>query len=428
MKRRSLTAALVALLLPLAGQASDATVPASPITQPVAQTAAAGAAPASAFMATPPASVPGTPVAAETGLPVPSATPGMRSGREIFGNFLAGRADAGCDVQESSSRWERHFSHAPTRLANEDDDVLPLFGYVVDELREANLPTEFALIPFIESGYKPGARNGSGPAGLWQFVATTARNHQVSVGKSYDGRLSAVDSTAAAVRYLKTLYGMFGGDWRLTIMAYNAGEYRVLQSMRRAGMNATNARPAELPGLSAVTYAYVEKLHALACVLDEAQTHGGLLTALDRPVPILAEHSLPSGTSLGQWAQQRELPTGMVTRLNPAVAKGSNASRKVLAPIGAGDAFAQAQAAPLLLPTETSEVAVDAPGDATRTIANASRKPNKGKHTHTVRNGESAWTIARRYGIPVKTLLSRNGLTSASVLKPGMVLAYDAKP
>jgi len=418
MRRRTLTAALAALLLPLlplVGQASG-TPPASADTA-IASAGAIQQAPAAA-----PADIALAP-------PIPSATPGMRSGREIFGNFLAGRADAGCDAQESSSRWEQHFSHAPTRLANEDDDVLPLFGYVVDELREANLPTEFALIPFIESGYKPGARNGSGPAGLWQFVATTARNHQVSVGKGYDGRLSAVDSTAAAVRYLKTLYGMFGGDWRLTIMAYNAGEYRVLQSMRRAGMNASNARPAELPGLSAVTYAYVEKLHALACVLDNAQSHGGLLTALDRPVPILAEHSLPSGTSLGQWAQQRELPTGMVTRLNPAVAKGSNASRKVLAPIGDGDAFAQAQAAPLLLPTETAEVAVDAPGDATRAlVATATRKSNKGKHTHTVRNGESAWTIARRYGIPVKTLLSRNGLSSASVLKPGMVLAYDAKP
>ncbi|HEY0335216.1 MAG TPA: transglycosylase SLT domain-containing protein [Stenotrophomonas sp.] len=362
--------------------------------------------------------------------PVPTGVPGTRSGREIFGNFLAGRADTGCDAQESSVRWERHFSHAPTRLADEDEDVLPLFGYVVDELREADLPTEFALIPFIESGYKPNARNGSGPAGMWQFVASTARNHHVTVGKSYDGRLSAVDSTAAAVRYLKTLYGMFGGDWRLTIMAYNAGEYRVLQSMRRAGMNAANARPAELPGLSAVTYAYVEKLHALACVLDEAQTRGGLLAALDRPVPILAEHALPAGTSLGQWAQQRALSTGLVNRLNPALVAASRGDRKVLAPIGDGDAFAVAQAAPLALPQETTEIAVA----GTEPVANRpspgrkTAKTSADRRTHTVRDGESAWTIARRYGIPVKTLLTRNGLNSGSVLKPGMVLAFDAKP
>ena len=116
-----------------------------------------------------------------------------------------------------------------------------LFGYVVEELRKANLPTEFALIPFVESGYRPNARNGSGPTGLWQFIATTARNHRVPMANGYDGRLSAVDSTQAAVRYLKTLHGMFGGDWRLATMAYNAGEYRVLQSLRKAGMNAQNA-------------------------------------------------------------------------------------------------------------------------------------------------------------------------------------------
>ena len=52
------------------------------------------------------------------------------------------------------------------------------------------------------------------------------------------------------MRYLKTLHGMFGGDWRLATMAYNAGEYRVLQSLRKAGMNAQNAKPSALPGLS----------------------------------------------------------------------------------------------------------------------------------------------------------------------------------
>ena len=78
------------------------------------------------------------------------------------------------------ARAGRSSSPTPRRaLANQDDDALVLFGYVVEELRKANLPTEFALIPFVESGYRPNARNGSGPTGLWQFIATTARNHRV---------------------------------------------------------------------------------------------------------------------------------------------------------------------------------------------------------------------------------------------------------
>ena len=66
---------------------------------------------------------------------------------------------------------------------------------------------------------------------MWQFIGTTARNHEVPMRSGYEGRLSPVDSTQAAVRYLKTLHGMFGGDWRLAVMGYNAGEYRILQSL-----------------------------------------------------------------------------------------------------------------------------------------------------------------------------------------------------
>ncbi|MDG2524827.1 transglycosylase SLT domain-containing protein [Stenotrophomonas sp. HITSZ_GD] len=397
---------IAAALCPLAGHAGEAGHPAP----------AEAPAPTLATLLQAPAAV------------EPAPAPTARNGRDIFQTFLAGRADAGCDATQTSPRWQQHFSHAPARMANEDDDVLPLFGYVVDELRQAGLPTEFALIPFVESGYRPGARNGSGPAGLWQFVATTARNHQVPVGKTYDGRLSAVDSTDAAVRYLKTLYGMFGGDWRLTIMAYNAGEYRLLQSLRRAGMNAQNADPARLPGLSPVTYAYVEKLHALACVLDKAQAENGLMTALDRQVPILTEHTLPAGASLAQWARQRELEPAMVGRLNPALAsKANGAQRSLLAPAVDPRVAANAAAAPLptVVATVVAEDAQDTPETPARTPA---RKATASARTHTVRNGESAWTIAKRYGIPVKTLLSRNGLKSGSVLKPGMVLAFDAKP
>ncbi|MBB5866014.1 lytic transglycosylase domain-containing protein [Xanthomonas sp. 3058] len=353
-----------------------------------------------------------------------TAAPSVRNGQDIFSAFLDGRADPGCDSEHSDARWEQHFSRAPARLADDAQDVLPLFGYVVDELREADMPTEFALIPFVESGYRPGARNGSGPAGLWQFIATTARNHHVPVGAQYDGRLSAVDSTTAAVRYLKTLYGMFGGDWRLALMAYNAGEYRVLQAMRTAGMNAQNARPSELPGMSKVTYEYVEKLHALACVLDHAQQKGNLLTSLDRPVPVLTEHALPAGTSLNAWAGQRAIEPQLLARLNPALASARAAPRgvHVLAPV----APALPGSASELVASSNAERMPDNSDSAPTVVAKASNA--KPRTTHTVRSGESAWAIARRYGITVATLLANNGLDKRAVLKPGMVLSFDDTP
>jgi len=349
----------------------------------------------------------------------------VRNGQDIFASFRDGLAEPTCDVEATSPRWQKQFAHAPSRLANQDDDALVLFGYVVEELRAANLPTEFALIPFVESGYRPNARNGAGPAGLWQFIASTARNHRVQMTSGYDGRLSAADSTQAAVRYLKTLHGMFGGDWRLATMAYNAGEYRVLQSLRKAGMNAQNARPAELPGLSPVTYAYVEKLHALACVLENAETTPAVMASLDRTVPVLKGHTLPAGTSVQQWAVQRSLDPARIARLNPALASGrGRPSGQVTvlapathAPVDPSVMLAQADApvADTVSPRTQTQV-------ASRAVASADRPKAR---RHTVRNGESAWTIAKRYGMPLKALLSLNNLSGSSVLKPGAVLRVE---
>jgi len=343
----------------------------------------------------------------------------QRNGREIYESFRAGLADPTCDAAATSARWKKHFGHAPGQLARGNDDLLPLFGYVVDSLRQADLPTEFALIPFVESGYKPGARSASGPAGLWQFIGITARNHGVAMRSGYDGRLSPVDSTQAAVRYLKTLHGMFGGDWRLAVMGYNAGEYRILQSMRRA---AQNAKPAQLPGLSGITYAYVEKLHALACIFQQADDREEWLRTLDRDVPRLASQTLPGDVaSLDEWSKQQGHDSALLRRLNPALVAGLSRGGKpmrVLAPSSAGTAAVAAERVlgPPALPAPTQSK------PSSRATASKQSAP---AGSHTVRRGESAWTIARRYGLPPQQLLARNGLASTAVLQPGMVLKLE---
>lgn len=349
-------------------------------------------------------------------LPVSS----LRNGRDIYESFRSGLADPTCDASAASPRWKKHFGHAPGQLARTNDDLLPLFGYVVDALRQADLPTEFALIPFVESGYKPGARSASGPAGLWQFIGVTARNHGVAMRSGYDGRLSPVDSTQAAVRYLKTLHGMFGGDWRLAVMGYNAGEYRILQSMRRAGMNAQNAKPAQLPGLSGITYAYVEKLHALACIFQQADDHEEWLRTLDRDVPRLASQTLPGDVaSLDEWSRRQGHDSALLRRLNPALAAGlarGGKPMRVLAPPSASaqSMVAGSQTAHLpALPTPTQPIPTVVSGQSTPA------------GSHTVRRGESVWSIAHRYGLPPQQLLVRNGLAGTAVLQPGMVLKLE---
>ena len=366
--------------------------------------------------------------------------PATRSGREIYQRFREGLANPDCS--ESSDRWRRHYAAAPRRLAHGGDDVLPLFGYVVDALREAHLPTEYALIPFVESGYKPGARSRSGPAGMWQFIGVTARKHNVPMRAGYDGRLSPIESTRAAVRYLKTLHGMFAGDWRLAVMAYNAGEYRIFGALRRSGQQARNATPETLPGLSGITHAYVRKLRALSCLLEQADDREEWLQALDRPVPVLEPVLLPAGTtSLDAWSKARGLDPSLVRRLNPAFAGGRVAragrAMRVLVPVAAtASTLVAAQEAapealgPTAMPSGPSNdlPATDAIAAAPGTLATASASAAAAPRSHTVSRGDSAWKIARRYGVSVTGLLARNGLDARGRLRPGMVLKIDSSP
>ncbi|QDW67396.1 lytic transglycosylase domain-containing protein [Luteimonas granuli] len=261
------------------------------------------------------------------------APPQATSGAAIYDRFVEGLAQPGCE--DASPRWRAHYAHVPRQLASGEGEVLPLFGYVVEALRSAHLPTEYALIPFVESGYRPGARSASGPAGLWQFIAATARNHDVPIRGGYDGRLSPVDATRAAVRYLKTLHGMFAGDWRLAVMAFNAGEYRVLGALRRHGQRPADAQPQALESLSRSTRAYVRKLHALSCLMMEAGGDAEWTRALDRPVSRLVAVEL-TGESAGleSYARRNGLDPARLKRLNPAH-RGGTARQSILVPAGA---------------------------------------------------------------------------------------------
>jgi membrane-bound lytic murein transglycosylase D len=305
----------------------------------------------------------------------------------------------------------------------------------------------------VESGYKPGARSPQGPAGLWQMIATTARNHKVAIRPGYDGRLSPVDSTAAAVRYLKTLHGMFAGNWRLAVMGYNAGEYRVLGAIKRTGKTVRTARADALPGLSPITQAYVRKLHALSCLMEQAHAKGEWAGAQEKPVPRLEAITLPDSVAdVASWARSHDQDSARLLRLNPAFNQGritradskparllafaqtdASLEATALATEPVASAMGASGAADLDVAATSSVAAVvDAQplaiADASAPLAEApAAAATAAGRRHTVVRGDNLSSIAVRYGIPVGELLTRNQLTVKSILRPGMVLQVDAE-
>jgi membrane-bound lytic murein transglycosylase D len=247
---------------------------------------------------------------------------------------------------------------------------------------------------------------------MWQMIASTARNHGIRIQPGYDGRLSPVESTDAALSYLETLDGLFDGEWRAMAMGYNAGEYRILRAFRNSGDQRVSGERRLPRGLSNTTYDYVAKLHALACLFDKPERHNLVLPRDARFTP-LVRVALPAGVaSLDQAAVRLGVDASALRALNPAYRQGrvvAGVPRDVLAPATALAQLAQA---------------AGGTGDGAAMPDGEIPAVDPGR-VHEVRRGDTLSRIAARYGVPLRELFEINGLTGRSILRPGQLIRID---
>ena len=212
-----------------------------------------------------------------------------------------------------------HYSNAPRQLADPNDPTLSLFNYVLTEMHEAGLASEYAMIPFVESSYLPHMTSRLGPTGLWQMVRVTAKNFKVPMSGGYDGRLSPIDSTRSVIRYIKYLDKMFKGNEERVVMAYNAGEGRMKNFLRGQSK------------LSQITHAYPKKINALTCLIDRSMDKTSFRNAMSRKVPKLRVVRAESGAgSLSNWARKEGYDPVWIAKLNPALKSVGVSGREVL--------------------------------------------------------------------------------------------------
>jgi membrane-bound lytic murein transglycosylase D len=422
----------------------------------------------------------------DTDAPLPtSPMPATISGEELFRQLRSRLNPKACDAGKNSARWRERYAGHPTTFSRRIEGVLPLLDFVSKEVERAGLPAEFTFIPLVESWYNPGAIGPGGPAGMWQMIASTARNHGVHIREGYDGRLSPVESTRAALSYLHVLQGMFG-DWQAIVMAYNAGEGRMQNALRRAGSRRTNAAERRPHGLSNITYDYVDKLQALSCLVSQPQKFNLRLpveTHYEPLVPILME---PGIDTLEEFARVRGRDAGELRRLNPGFRGGrvmAGVPRLVLSHPGSRAApapqaieapqsmlasteveegelavaelldaalaarepevelavvsyggggspspaaeTAEAPAAPQALaeavPEPIAVAVADVPQPTAVETANAVPAEPEAA-VHEVRQGESLWSIAKQHHMPVEQLRRANKLDGEATLHAGQVL------
>lgn len=107
---------------------------------------------------------------------------------------------------------------------------------VEGKIAQYDMPTELLAIPLVESGYEnlPDRNQHGYGAGLWMFIASTARNYGLRVDSRVDERLNPELLTDAAMRYWRANFLRFG-DWQLSALAYNMGEAGVQKAINETG-------------------------------------------------------------------------------------------------------------------------------------------------------------------------------------------------
>jgi len=148
------------------------------------------------------------------------------------------------------------------RIAN----ATPMLKYYADELKAHGVPLDFVILPLIESGNNPQAKSPASALGLWQFMPTTGREWGLKRLDGVDERVDVQKSTAAAARFIQSLYHEFG-DWNLVLAAYNWGPASVHRALRK-GLRAPGGK-INLSYLPSETRNYLISFYAFNRVISE---------------------------------------------------------------------------------------------------------------------------------------------------------------
>ena len=215
-------------------------------------------------------------------------------------------------------KWEQWYASKPEYVARMTERGGRYLFHIVEELNKRGLPTELALLPFIESGFNPQALSSAKASGMWQFVPATGRDFSLRQNMFRDDRRDVLASTRAALNYLQTLHTMFG-DWQLALAAYNWGQGSVQRAIKR---NLAAGLPTDYASLSMPdeTRNYYPKLQAVKNIVLRPDAFAITLPTL-RNHPYFVSVGLKNDIDTDLAARLAGLPLAEFKQLNPQMNK-----------------------------------------------------------------------------------------------------------
>jgi len=289
-------------------------------------------------------------------------------------------------------RHEKWFASNPEYMSRLVQRARLYLFYIVEEVEKRGYPAEIALLPGIESAFKPHAYSRARAAGLWQFIPSTGRIYGLERNWWYDGRRDIMAATDAALNYLGKLHDDFDGDWALALAAYNAGENRIERARARNRKKGRDDNYTSLRTLKAETRNYVPKLIALANIIADPNKYGITLDPIPNE-PYFTQIDVGSQIDLSILAKNADMDLGDLYDINPGF------KRWATAPQGPFH---------LLVPTEKAEAVKVALGS----LPEADRIRWK---RHYVRHGENLGVIGRKYGVSVSAIKRANRIRTSRI-------------
>ncbi|HJV96636.1 MAG TPA: transglycosylase SLT domain-containing protein [Albitalea sp.] len=338
----------MALLLLAAGCATTELPPPTPVVADATPVAVAAGVPAAAASA-PDASTDSdaAPAVADDGLP--AVVDPLRPERQVDLDDEAARADLWARVKRGFAmpdldnalvrNQEQWYANRPDYVQRMTERGSRYLYHIVEEVERRGMPTELALLPFIESAFNPQAMSSAKASGMWQFMPSTGRNFALTQNVFRDDRRDVLESTRAALDYLAKLHDMFG-DWHLALAAYNWGEGNVARAVAR---NARARKPTNYASLRMPneTKYYVPKLQAVKNIVLHPE-------AFSLSLPALANHphflsvSITRDIDVDLAARYAGMTTDDFKELNPQMNKPvilAAGTPRVLLPYDNANAF-----------------------------------------------------------------------------------------
>ena len=205
---------------------------------------------------------------------------GIRAPSDLWDRIRRGFAmpDLQNDLVRDREQW---YSTRPDYMFRMTERSSKYLFHIVEELERRGMPSELALLPYIESAFNPQAVSTAKAAGMWQFMPATGTYFDLKQNAFRDDRRDVLASTKAALDYLQKLYGMFG-DWHLALAAYNWGEGSVARAIARNEKLGLGTSYEELNMPNETRY-YVPKLQAVKNIVANP-------TRFNSELPLIENH------------------------------------------------------------------------------------------------------------------------------------------